>query len=280
MVTATQISKIFYQRRAELEGVVRYRYLIRTKIFEKRDIELLEFDNYFGANDKMDFVRSIRSHSRRLLDKASGERKEYLNKYPWVMEYEQILLREMWLKSIFGIEKSHDLIDNTLIEELACDRDGIVCLSTHAINTIIIAQKKRGRELIPLSELVSWLEESRKYGSTALVYYFTHCVIATSGFYTQNLSTNEKLILSKAAKVVEREIEANFDLVTLDAKIEFMLVAKICGYQARLGKKIDVEIAGSLHSEGYIDDPRAPRHDINQALHRNMLYLGWKIWQR
>ena len=112
------------------------------------------------------------------------------------------------------------------------------------------------------------------------IYFFTHCIIGASRFYSTKIKKGELGVYMKMLKFIEEIIRDHFEMISLDNKFEFLVCAKICGY------KSGIESGYSLGSRPFTCARRKfpyrhhnakaspnERNDFVGAEHRNVLYI-------
>jgi len=218
-------------------------------------------------------------------------RKEFFEKYPNIFNYNKLLFRYLFSKSIYQLdlreiisEKLSDQEIVTLRQELLSDSQAIASLSTHAINFLYLSNLYLNQSTAK-DDLLRFLaisrESSRKTNATDLslrIYLLTHCIIGESAFYSRPITTNletYRLFLQELEEIISK----NYTAISLDAKFEFLVCCKICNYLSNIERLIQTEAQKSLSPQGiFFVDTLNTHANINQnglscAEHRNVLAI-------
>lgn len=221
---------------------------------------------------------------------AFAARAPYFEKYPLLYGAELALFYCHWLQNVYKIEARQALLDtvnlDTLLqleESLLKDPQASRTLSTYSVNYIymlhidILQDDAFPREFF--YELGEGYDTSDAEQVQLLIYLYTHCILCEAHFYTRTIPGEYLAIYRKMLVVLETVIEANFDNIHLDSKVEFLVCAQICGYQAQLKERIDAECEQSVSPNGtFIVDtlnssPQNHRRTFTTSEHRNVLYI-------
>jgi hypothetical protein len=216
------------------------------------------------------------------------QRKPYFEKYPDLLLVHNALFRIRHWHCIYGVDERallfellpHTEIDK-LIHALRNDTDAIRTLSTYAINTFYLYDRLYQSE--NTLDIEALFDAGRRYDKTdikqlqLLTYLYTHCIIGETLFYFQPIKTGEDTY-QKMLFTVEQIFLENFERINLDNKLEFLVCAKICGYNAKIEERIYTEVGSSLHEDGYIVDRlnrniNPAKQNFLMSEHRNVLYL-------
>ncbi len=225
---------------------------------------------------------------------ATG-RNQLLAQYPLLRRYELLLARTLFAKTIYktrllpALKATVDM--DTLCEmrnTLLADPTLIVTLSTPAVNTLYFMQHLFGREYtvdpsVILDAVRALPVNKNRKALTERLYLFTHVIIAASAYYSKPI-TAHKNVYRALMKEAEHVIAENYWMLRLDAKLEFVVAARILGYHSVFSDLILQDAEHSLSKLGnYIVDKNireSVRHHFLRAEHRNVLYLMAKEpWQ-
>lgn len=227
-------------------------------------------------------------------DAAVG-RNKVLIQYPLLRRYELLLARTLFAKTIYRARTTSSLtkvIDMDVLHDmrntLLAEPELIVKLSTPAVNTLYFMQHVFGRayavdpSIILRAVQLSPVQHNRK-ALTERLYLFTHVIIAASAYYSKRI-TSHKAVYRALMQEAEQVIADHYWTLRVDAKLEFVVAARILGYDSRFCALILQEAERSLSTLGnYIIDGNireSVRHHFLRSEHRNVLYLMAKEpWQ-
>lgn len=213
-------------------------------------------------------------------------RKSALDKYPWIIRYNAILFKWLFLTTLFKIDIRERVLE-TLPEEtlqgnarlLLNDPLSLISLSTFGINFLyltrgILQSEKlfHPRHLLDIAK--NHYPKTQEYAELEL-YYFTHCIIGESQFYNKPVRSNIKLYADMIA-ASEEIIEKYFTYVSLDNKVEFLVAAKLCRTKSFLSERIQRECEENFSEKLWcITEPRRPieKQNLSNEEHRNVLYI-------
>lgn len=221
-------------------------------------------------------------------------RLKYFEKYPKLQNYLDILFRASFAKHLYDIEARpmiKSLVpDNELLDiksKLENDPEALRALSTHAINFLYMLREYLGEDTIKIN-----IENLYKIGgtysqqthgenfTTLQSYFYTHCIIGASGFYSHNVPSGELPTYHKMLSIVDALMINGNAGIPLDNKLEFLVCAKLCGYPAKAREEIILEAENSLSPSGnYIIDTanahagKGIRKGFSESEHRNVLFL-------
>lgn len=187
--------------------------------------------------------------------KHLDQRQKYLDKYPQLIIFHDILLKSVYYKSVYqkSVKKftmqliKKDKIE-TLVERLLKDEECIVNLSTYAITFLFLYFIYYKKHKFNLKKIISLPKNKLNI-------------------------KKQKKILNK----LEDIILSNYFNIELDTKFEFLVCCKICETKSRLEKIIFNEASHSLSkNQNYIIDKYnvfAKEESFYDSEHRNVLYL-------
>ncbi len=224
---------------------------------------------------------------------AKELRIKYFEKYPLLDGYLGLLFKNLFAKTLYEQDIRSQILKNVsdqqfleLKKALEDDIEAVMALSTHAINYMFILREYLGSDkcqinidkLYEIGQLYS-ADQSRQ-SMELCIYFYTHCVIGASGFYSHKISNLELPVCLKMLESIDVLILGRAEEISLDNKFEFLVCARMCGFNAHSEKLILDEAKKSLSSEGnfIIDKFNAKssldaRNDLVGSEHRNVLYL-------
>lgn len=234
-------------------------------------------------------LNMIESNSLRQID----VRKEFLERYPLIRNYNSLLFYYMFAKTIYEINISKQIFDRDLIDkfidmanELLLDEEAIAKLSTIAINflygvkTLVSEFPDKNFDFDPtiITSIAKRSLHSKKENDL-LVYMLTHAIIGESIFYSKKIESKKLPMYIDMIKILEDVISKAFFNISLDNKFEFLVCCKICNYKSSLSDVILSEAENSLSSVGnYLVDCHNTSIEENKrsfsvSEHRNVLFL-------
>jgi hypothetical protein len=246
---------------------------------------------YIGKNEKeyAEKIKSILEEDQESKDFLFGkERKKFFEKYPFLKRYNKLLFRVLFCETIYGLDlrplvarylKVEDFIK--LRNQLWQDKEAISVLSTHAVNYFYTLDYylKEERTIIEsayLFEIARTEDILQTKNSVILkVYLLTHCIIGESAFYTRKIKRNKK-IYTKMFFELEKIIAENYQHVSLDNKVEFLVCAKLCRQESFLREQILTELQTSYSPKCRCFFEKGKRKDeetFRKGEHRNVLAL-------
>lgn len=220
---------------------------------------------------------------------AREARQVYFNKYPQLEPNLSLIFKNLFARELYSINL-HTYIRELVSDEellglkrlLESDADAMRTLSTHAINYLYILEDYLGTEESKVNP-EKYLEIGMSYPEKSFelqIYFFTHCIIGASRFYSTKIKKGELDTYVRMLKFIEDIIRNHFQTISLDNKFEFLVCAKICGYKSVIETDILSEADLSLAPDGnfLIDTHNAKaspdeRNDFIGSEHRNVLYI-------
>lgn len=223
---------------------------------------------------------------------AGQLRKECFEKYPDLKRYLDLLFKYLFAKTIYNIDLrpyiEKFVSDDTLLklkDVLEQDKEALKILSTHAINYLYLTEYYLGKDRCRL-QVEKYIKIGSSYKTTdkdsfkLQLYFFTHCIIGASRFYSEKINDENLGFYIQMIETIENIIEKNFDEISLDNKFEFLVCAKMCNFQSRNEAAILEEASHSLSPNGnfLIDTLNkttspATQNDFIKSEHRNVLYI-------
>ena len=222
---------------------------------------------------------------------AHEQRQPYFAAYPDLYGVHLALFRLRHMNIVYGLDARESFFAvypesalRILCDNLLSDEDAMRVLSTFAVNTLYLTHSTAVPGY-PLSIERLFDIGSRGYNVTKiddiqlLIYFYTHCIIGESNFYTQTLPPETLPVYTAMLETLETIIETSYDQINLDNKLEFLVCARICNFTSRLASKIYEECEASISPEGtFIIDVhngniQQDRMNFEKSEHRNVLYI-------
>jgi hypothetical protein len=218
-------------------------------------------------------------------------RQPFFEKYPKLYGAHLALFRVRHLQEVYGIDAREALFAAISKEELLklrdqllADTDALKILSTFAINFCYLLERVvlKNPTSLPLEsflELGNTYDTSSKEQAQLLMYFYTHCIIGESNFYVKKIPTETLPIYLEMLKRIEPLLEANYTDINLDNKLEFLVCARICGFETPLFDRIYTECHESISHEGtflvdiHNSNAQEDRNDFVKSEHRNVLFI-------
>lgn len=221
-------------------------------------------------------------------------REKIIKKYPNLGVYHELLFRFLMAENVFRadwrtlIEKevSHkELLDYG--ERFMKNKKDLRGLSTFAVNFLFLLAfflkeekftQKIKRELLAIVEKI---EIKKREGDLMKndFYFLSHCIVAGSGFYSRKVAREDDLF-SQALEKMESILEDDYEKISLDNKLEFLVCACLVGRKSFLKEKILKEAEQSFSPIGnfLVDVLNERKEDFSRkdffsSEHRNVLYI-------
>jgi hypothetical protein len=225
---------------------------------------------------------------------AAALRTAYFEQYSWVRGLELALFRvRHWLEvydvdarpALFEIVSRRQLL--AYKEELLQDEEAMRMLSTYAINYIYLLERvileHTDNEAIDTAQLLAIGDGYRTddiLHLQLLVYYYTHCIIGESNFYARDIPPLLLPVYLGMLQRLDAVIDEHFESLSLDTKLEFLVCARLCGYEAEVESDIISECSQSVSFEGtFLVDThnafagRDSKKTFSASEHRNVLFV-------
>lgn len=213
-------------------------------------------------------------------------RKSALEKYPWIIRYNVVLFKWLFLKTIFKDDIRKKILstisEKTLREyaqSLLNDPPSLIMLSTFGINFLYLT-----RGILQDKNLFhpkQFLDMATKYYASISehveleLYFFTHCIIGESQFYDKPVQNNIK-VYADMIRASEKILGKHFATISIDNKVELLVAAELCHIKSVLFEKIQKECEENFSEKlGFISEPRKPieKQNLGDEEHRNVLYI-------
>lgn len=209
-------------------------------------------------------------------------RKQYFEKYDHLFAIEAALVRVNHILNLYGEDLREDFKKEialeklyNLVDQMASDDDAIKTLSTYAINVIALSETLFPRGKNYLKQIA---EKSLDYKGDPilLAYLYTHIIICATDFYYHDIAIENLAIMQKVLDKAEKIISENYEDITMDLKLEFLVCANLLNSnKTNLRTKIKQECDQILENNLYVVDSKKPErfNTIDGAEHRNILYI-------
>ena len=222
---------------------------------------------------------------------AHNQRKPYFEKYPELFGIEKALFRVRHLLTVYNIDVRKDFITvystaslRKILEELSSDSEALRILSSFAVNVFYLADILFDIHITAVTANF-WYTTGLSYSFDTnesiqlFIYFYTHCIIADSNFYSRSISTENQIIYTKMILRLEEVIEAHFERISLDNKLEFLVATKVIGSLSSLETRIHNEASQSISDNGFFiieklnENVRQDRQTFEKSEHRNVLLI-------
>lgn len=222
---------------------------------------------------------------------ASSARKIYFEKYPSLRGIDFALFRVRHLQAVYGIDARDDLLQVVPLKELQAlkatllaDHDAMRILSTYAINFLylverVLCEDQTSIDINALTELGAGYDLSNRTHIQLYIYLYTHCIIGETNFYTKRIPNHLMSAYKTMVRLLEQTIQAQYDQINLDNKLEFLVCSRIVGYQTALFERVFEECARSVSEQGQflVDrhnaNAQSGKTTLSASEHRNVLFI-------
>jgi hypothetical protein len=218
-------------------------------------------------------------------------RQPFFEKYPQLYGAHLALFRVRHLQEVYGIDarealfaaiSKQELID--LKDRLLADDEAMKVLSTFAINYCYLLERVifRNDSSLPVDHFLALgksYDPQVKEQMQLLIYFYTHCIIGESNFYVKKIPEHYLETYREMLLIIEPLIDEHFGFINLDNKLEFLVCARICGYETGLSARIYEECANSVSPDGMFlidihnQNAQSDRNDFVKSEHRNVLFI-------
>lgn len=295
--TVPALVKEEYDSQIHLLNNKQFHFLSRLFLWTGSDIYKKLLDdlkrNYIGTTE-LDYEATLRrvyatvpEHGDRMAAKEA--RKIYFKKYPQLEPFLNLLFKNLFAKKIYGIDLGPIIkkmvTDDELIvlkKNIESDTEALRILSTHAINYLYLLESYLDTEEKKINPEY-YLEIGSTYSkddSELQIYFFTHCIIGASKFYSEKIREEDLKTYITMLEKTEKIIDEHFCEISLDNKFEFLVCTRLCNFHSPIESRILEESARSLSPDGnFVIDTEnskaAPeeRNDFIGSEHRNVLFI-------
>ena len=261
----------------------------RAGLDKLKSFYLGKSDYELESNLRNIFLKT-REHGEKMV--AREERMVIFKKYNKLENFLGILFKYLFALSLYEKDVKNEISklvsDNDLLQlktDLENDDEALRILSTHAINYFYLVREYLGSScIIDIKKLYKigkfYQDEGGEQALTLQIYFYTHCIIGASGFYSHEIPLEEIPIYKKMLDFMDELIMEKYDDISLDNKFEFLVCAKLCNYSASSEKNIFEEAGRSFSFDGNflvdtLNKKTSPdaRNSFAGSEHRNVLYL-------
>ena len=261
----------------ELSPEKKFHFATRIKNFFK----VHDFDEFLKNNVPDQNIEQILGDNDYSDVNFLEERKGFFEKYDHLYAIEAALFRVNHLKNEYGIdvrEKLTNIYSEEKLHQLGAsllnDSNALETLSTFAINVICLTETLFPSGKDPFKKLIDFAATHEFKNQTAFVYFVTHIILCDTNFYVRPVEPSRAAAYRALLKKFEDIILADFSEISLDAKLEFLVCAKLAGLKSSIREKIQNECAKNFAGD-FLKDPRKPDrlNMFDGAEHRNVLLI-------
>lgn len=223
---------------------------------------------------------------------AAELREPFFNKYPDLRGLMLALFRVRHLLYVYNYDARHILKGlyplskmQKLVDDLSKDKDALRILSTYAINTIYLVDEilyksdDRKIDVRYFIETGSEMSLDKPEDIQLLIYFYTHCIIGASNFYTNEVSSRDLSLYKDMVIALDGIIKDNFNIVNLDNKFELLVCARITNTSTAIEPLVYEEAKQSISGDGFftVDTvnsyKQSNKTSLSDSEHRNVLLI-------
>ncbi len=273
-------------------GDIGSHYLIRRKLFLNGELRRSDLNTYLGKRGEFGRIwlklRSLRWVEEKLT-RFRGERRDLLRREEMkkILSWEEGLVRWNFAKELFGENYGKELFGGggkseleQLIKLLLQEKRSLEILSSYGVNVIMLGVKLLNwNKLEVISRLLKvWdqMGEDNVKEVGRKLYFWTHLVIGSGGFYTGEIEDEEKRLLIAKGKVVEGLVKRWWSDLSLDVRLEVGVAFRLLGEKLEWEEVILNKATENVSLQrGYVEDLRRGKRGkiAKLAEHRSVLYL-------
>ena len=293
---AKEVRDYYFEHIDELDEAHRFHFASRLGAWSRDDTAIAELEALKSTICPNDNPHKLRTILQDCLNKqldsginAMGVRGPYFEKFPSLRGIDFALFKVRHWQTIYGFD-GRDILEELLPKQeaaelqqtLLADQEAIAFLSTYAINFLYlrnrIIDQDDSFDPAVFFDIERFYDLSDKTHLQLYVYLYTHCIIGESNFYARPITANNRTY-QEMLRRLEATIEANYDDINLDNKLEFLVCARILGQTSRLAERIYAEAEKSVSPEGtflidiHNNNAQANKLSFNDSEHRNVLYI-------
>lgn len=268
------VKDYYIQHFFELTPAKQFHFATRMKNWFRTDA----FDDFLKANEPSHDLADILANDDYSCANFYDARKPYFEKYKGLYALEATLFRVLHLLLEYDVDLREDFLAlyggreklYSLCDALRADDDAFFALTSFAVNIIALTEELFPRSIDVYAEM---LEKTLMRSQDVMsIYLYTHIMLCESRFYHKKEIGHRELYL-RALENCDEIILSFFDEVTLDMKIEFLVCARMLGYDAKTKEAIREE--ADANKKDYVRDNRKPErlNTFDGAEHRNVLYI-------
>lgn len=252
---------------------------------------------WFTGNENIDSLLTdfaTQDHMTDVTEPLTAQRlrEPYFAKYPKLIPYSRVLMRSFFLQRIYGIATRPYVAKlfspaelRKQADDLLHDQSSLAMLSTYALNFLYVYERfyLKHEDTLPLeqfatTEAIYQLQDSEH--RRLLTYFYAHCIIGETLFYFRSIPEDKHASYSTLLTKFEALLAEQYDDVSLDTKLEFLVCCRILAYTSPLEPRIYEECSRSVSPNGtfLIDTHNTFAHNPHKksfagSEHRNTLFL-------
>lgn len=268
------VKDYYIQHFNELTPAKQFHFATRIKNWFQTD----EFDDYLKANEPSHDLAVILANDDYSRVNFYDVRRPYFEKYQGLYALEATLFRVLHLLLEYDVDLREDFLAlyggreklYSLCDALRADDDAFFALTTFAVNVIALTEELFPRGIDVYAEM---LEKTLAHNQDVMsIYLYTHIMLCESCFYHKK-DLGHKELYWRALESCDEIIAQSFDEISLDMKIEFLVCARMLGYEAKTKEAIRAET--NANKKEFVCDARKPErlNTFDGAEHRNVLYI-------
>ncbi len=291
MDLAKEIKQYYFENIEKLSEGKRFHFASRLAAWEgspEAVAILKELKDYLLPSDsKKVLIETLNKSPGNIYGKKLRE--TYFRKYPKLFGIHNAFFRIRHLKEIYGIDIRDDFLKivdqkelKALYNNLVSDMDALRILSRFAVDYIYLYEILYGinTRLDP-----SLMLSQKKYYDLnntiqlhLFIYFYTHCIIADTNFYIQQVPSERLPLYHKMLEELEAIIEERDD-IKLDNKFEYLVASQICDRPTPLASGIERQASSSFSGSGkFIIDKLhgnegTKLNSFGGSEHRNVLFI-------
>lgn len=238
-----------------------------------------------------EYIANLISEPQKGRRVAQELRAPYFILYPDLYGLEKALFRVRHLKYIYDVDLKEVFLSvyplakiATLKQSLLSDPQSLRFLSSFAVNMFYVSEIVLDHQS-PKATPEFWYEVGLHYDMTSieqvqlLIYLYTHCIIADSHFYIRSIPEDHIATYNKMLSHLEAVIDAQFEHISLDNKLEYLVATKIIRFSTKLADRIYYECRQSISTKGnfiierHNQNLRPDRQTFIKSEHRNVLLI-------
>lgn len=246
-----------------------------------------QFNDFLAANEPSHDLAAVLANNDFSSANNLEARRPFFEKNPELYGLEACLFRINRLLIEYNVDLREDFLKlfpyeklYKLCVDLLHDNEALSILSSYAVNVICLTEN-----LFPRDDGI-YAALCRRYlhakQRAELIYAYTHIILCMSDYYTKEISGEQRDFALAMLKQSEVLISENYDDISLDIKLEFLVCAKMVGYDSILREKINGECVAARDGSDYLVDGRKGEkyNTLDGAEHRNVLYImsGLDYW--
>jgi hypothetical protein len=299
MTLHDHIRDYYFAHLEELPVDKQFHFASRLAAWEQDDRALAALDRLrpqfvpdFPADGALrEMLQEVVAHPPKL-SLTSNERAAYFDRYPRLRGIEAALFRVRHWLALYDIDARDVLLEllpeeqlDTLEYDLLKDKAALRTLSSYAVNFIYLYERmvlgrcaKDDLDLTNLYKIGSGYNLKDTDALRLFIYFGTHCIIADTNFYIQEVPGFALPVYRKMLIRLEQAIAGQYDQISLDNKLEFLVCARILDHKSPLFERIYAECEDSLSEAGSFLVDRHNRYkgtgtSFAESEHRSVLYI-------